>query len=58
MSILSMAYPPCIVSSPTFMFADDIAKAFHFERCSDDYATLQNDLNLLHERVNLLAVKV
>ena len=39
---------PSIVSSPTFMFADD-TKIFCFIKSSDDYAILQNDLNLLHE---------
>ena len=39
---------PSVVSSPTFMFADDM-KIFHFARDSDDHATLQNDLNILRE---------
>ena len=39
---------PSIVSSPTFMFADDM-KIFYFVRSSADHAILQNDLNLLHE---------
>ena len=39
---------PSVVSSPTFMFADDM-KIFHFVRSSDDHATLQNDLNILHK---------
>ena len=39
---------PSVVSSPTFMLADD-TKIFHFVRSSDDHATLQNDLNVLHE---------
>ena len=39
---------PSIVSSPTFMFTDD-TKIFHFVRSTDDHATLQNDLHLLHE---------
>ena len=39
---------PSVVSSPTFMFADD-TKIFHFVRSSDNHATLQNDLNVLHE---------
>ena len=39
---------PSVVSSPTFMFADDM-KIFHFVRSSDDHATLQNDLNVLLE---------
>ena len=38
---------PSVVLSPTFMFADD-TKIFHFVS-SDDHATLQNDLNILHE---------
>ena len=40
--------PSVVVSSPTFMFADDM-KIFHFVRSSDDHTTLQNDLNVLHE---------
>ena len=39
---------PSIVSSPTFMFADD-TKIFRFIKSSDDHAVLQNYLNLLHE---------
>ena len=38
---------PFVVSSPTFMFADNM-KIFHFVS-SDDHATLQNDLNVHHE---------
>ena len=40
---LLMTYIPFIVSSSTFTFADDTLR---FIRSSDDYATLQNDLNL------------
>ena len=39
---------PSVVLGPTFMFADD-TEIFHFVRSSDDHATLQNDLNILHE---------
>ena len=39
---------PSVVSSTTFMFADD-TKIFHFIRSSDDRATVQIDLNVLHE---------
>jgi len=38
---------PSIVSSPTFLFADDI-KIFHFVKSSDDHTALQNDLNSLN----------
>ena len=37
-----------MVSSPTFMFADD-TKIFRCVRSSDDHSALQNDLNLLYE---------
>ena len=37
-----------IVSSPIFMFTDDI-KIFRFVKSSDDHTALQNDLNLLYE---------
>ena len=41
---------PSVVSSPTFMFADDSYKDFSFcKKYSDDHTTLQNDLNVLHE---------
>jgi len=39
---------PSMVSSPTFMFADD-TKMFHFVNSSDDHTALQHDLNLLYE---------
>ena len=39
---------PSIVSSPIFMFADDI-KIFRFVKGSDDHTVLQNDLNSLYE---------
>ena len=37
-----------MMSSPTFMFADD-TKIFRCVRSSDDHGSLQNDLNLLYE---------
>ena len=37
-----------MVSSPTFMFADD-TKIFCCVGSNDDHSTLQNDLNLLYE---------
>ena len=39
---------PSIVSSPTFMFADD-TKIFRVIRNEEDHLALQKDLNLLHE---------
>ena len=39
---------PSVVLGPTYMFADD-TEIFHFVRSSDVHATLQNDLNILHE---------
>jgi len=39
---------PSMVSSPTFMFADD-TKMFRFVKGSDDHTALQHDLNLLYE---------
>ena len=45
-----LSMTPSVVSSPTFMFADDSYKDFSFcKKYSDDHATLQNDLNVLHE---------
>ena len=39
---------PSMVSSPTFMFADD-TKIFCCVKSGDDHGALQNDLNLLYE---------
>ena len=39
---------PSMVSSPTFMFADD-AKIFRCVKSSDDHCAFQNDLSLLYE---------
>ena len=39
---------PSMVSSPTFMFADD-TKIFRCVKSGDDHGALQNDLNLLYE---------
>ena len=39
---------PSMVSSPTFMFADD-TKIFHFVKSSDDHSALQNDFILLYK---------
>ena len=39
---------PSMVSSPTFMFADD-TKIFRRVKSGDDHGALQNDLNLLYE---------
>ena len=39
---------PSMVSSPTFMFADD-TKIFRCVGSNDDHSALQNDLNLLYE---------
>jgi len=39
---------PSIVSSPTFMFANNM-KIFHVVRNNDNCVALQNDLNLLYE---------
>ena len=39
---------PSIVSSPTFLFADD-TKIFQVIRNEEDHLALQKDLNLLHE---------
>ena len=36
-----------VVSSPVLMFADDM-KIFHVIRNGEDYAALQNDLDLPH----------
>ena len=39
---------PSMVSSPTFMFADD-TKNFHCVKSSDDHSALQNDFILLYK---------
>ena len=47
---------PLVVSGPTYMFADD-TKIFRVIRNSEDYVTLQNDLNSLFKWSSLWQLK-
>ena len=48
MFVNDIIYIPFMISSPTFMFADD-TKIFRFVKSSDDHTALQKDLHVLYE---------